>query len=232
MKVIEYLKGKQPIPMSELTDFELIKAEIELCDGAMYVSASMADMYYQMSFGTMSKGEKQERIESIITSIFFDDPETFLPGEYTLQFKDGDILLVGTSETDFGWHSGYDADTVEDIHRDICLSFEDEMLALGLTKEEINQGIATEAIMASASFGADAKGELTAEGSVSVIMDTVDASFEINDANSHYVTNPLWELCQGFGTSYFEGGIEGTSISSFVELKKEEQILTDYISGL
>ena len=215
----------------EISDFDLIKAEIDLCEGAMHLDASMADMNYQMSFGTISKGNRGERIEEILTSIFFDDPETFLPGDYTIQYKDGNILLVGISETDFGWHSGYEADTVEDIHRDICLSFQDEMLALGLTEEEINQGIATESIMATASFGADAKGDLTAEGSVSVMTGSVEAAFEINDANSHYVTNPLWELCQGLGTSYFEGSIEGTSILSFVEVKEEEQILTDYISA-
>lgn len=221
--------------MSELpegiSDFDLIKAEIDLCEGAMHLGASMADMNYQMSFGTISTGKRGERIEEILTSIFFDDPENFLPGDYTIQYKDGNILLVGTSETDFGWHSGYDAETVEDIHRDICLSFKDEMLALGLTEEEINQGISTEDIMAIASFGADAKGGLTAEGSVSVMTGSVEAAFEINDANSHYVTNPLWELCQGFGTSYFEGSMEGTSILSFVEVKKEEQILTDYLSA-
>ena len=214
-----------------LSDFELIKAEVALCEGALYVGASHADMYYQMSYGTKSTGERKERVEAILTAMFFNSPDVFLPGEYTIEYRESELLLVGLTSTDYGWHNGYDQDTVESAHHEMCSCFKEELLALGLSEEEINTAIASEAIYITASFGPDDKGSMTAEGALEVMLDTVEASFEINDANSHYVTNPLWELCQGWNTTSFEGGIEGTHISSLVEYSEQVENLKDWLSG-
>ena len=215
---------------TSLSDFELIKAEVALCEGALYVGASHADMYYQMSFGAKSTGERKERVEAILTAMFFNSPDVFLPGDYTIEYRESELLLVGLTSTDYGWHNGYDQDTVESAHHEMCSCFKEELLALGLSEEEINTAIASEAIYITASFGPDDKGSMTAEGSLEVMLDSVQTRFEINDANSHYVTNPLWELCQGWNTTSFEGGIEGTHISSLVEYTEQVENLKDWLS--
>ena len=159
---------------TSLSDFELIKAEVALCEGALYVGASHADMYYQMSFGTKSTGERKERVEAILTAMFFNSPDVFLPGDYTIEYRESELLLVGLTSTDYGWHNGYDQDTVESAHHEMCSCFKEELLALGLSEEEINTAIASEAIYITASFGPDDKGSMTAEGALEVMLDTVD----------------------------------------------------------
>ena len=201
-----------------------------MCEGALHLGASHADMYYQMSFGTKSTGERKERVEAVITAMFFNSPDVFLPGDYTIEYRESELLLIGLTSTDYGWHNGYDQDTVESVYHEMCSCFKEELLALGLSEVEINTAIASEAICITASFGPDDKGSMTAEGALEVMLDTVEARFEINDANSHYVTNPLWELCQGWNTSYFEGGIEGTYISSLVEYTEQVENLKDWLS--
>ena len=87
---------------NSLSDFELIKAEVALCEGALHVGASHADMYYQMSFGTKSIGERKERVEAILTAMFFNSPDVFLPGDYTIEYRESELLLVGLTSTDYG----------------------------------------------------------------------------------------------------------------------------------
>ena len=215
---------------TSLSDYELIKAEVVLCEGALHVGASHADMYYQMTYGTKSTGERKERVEAIITAMFFNNSDVFLPGEYTIEYRASELLLVGFTSTDYGWHNGYDQEALESAHHEMCSCFNEELLALGLTETQINTGIASEAICINASFGPDENGSMTAEGALEVMLDEVEAKIEINDANSHYVTNPLWELCQGWNTSYFEGGIEGTYISSLVEYTEQVENLKDWLS--
>ena len=111
---------------TSLSDFELIKAEVALCEGALYIGASHADMYYQMSFGTKSTGERKERVEAILTAMFFNSPDVFLPGDYTIEYRESELLLVGLTLTDYGWHNG--SRYYWEAHHEMCSCFKEELL--------------------------------------------------------------------------------------------------------
>ena len=49
--------------------------------------------------------------------MFFNNSDVFLPGEYTIEYRASELLLVGFTSTDYGWHNGYDQEALESAGR-------------------------------------------------------------------------------------------------------------------
>lgn len=200
----------------ELTDKELLREEILLCGGSLSVYATQSAMYYDMSVYTASQGARGERVTTIVTDVFFGDCNTFLSGEYDLVLDSDRIVLRGVSCVDYGYHSGYNEEAVDQLHRNICLLFRDEYVALGMNDAEIIEAIDCEDICALVNFDFS-DNEVIVTGEVHIQTEHCSKQLLFQPSHKPSIVEFARDVCHGWDTEFFSGELEGRRLLGLYE---------------
>ena len=209
---------------ADLTDTELLREEILLCGGSLSVYATQSAMYYDMSVYTASKGARGERVTSIVVDVFFGDCNTFLSGDYDLVMENERIILKGISCVDYGYHSGYDQEAVDQLHRNICLLFQDEYVALGLNDAEIIEAIDCEDICALVNFEFS-DNQVIVKGEVHIQTEHCSKRLLLQSAHEPLIVEFARDVCHSWDTEFFSGELEGPRLLGLYEY---QNIMLDF----
>ena len=71
---------------------------------------------------------------------------------------------------------------------------------------------------------------MVVDGAVTVDCDNVQSNMAMESEHYKEIIDAAWGVCNGYGTAYFEGGLEAGQIYSFVEYTEHDENLGDWLS--